>query len=63
MKVNIKWGVNQSSGSISLSLEEMGIENLNEWDSMSEERRLDIAQNALDTYDEIYAIVESVEER
>ncbi len=47
MKVKIKWGVNMSSGSLTIKLEELGVASLEEWNSMDEETKKETAQEAL----------------
>lgn len=55
--INVKWGVNTTSGSENISLEELECETMEEWNALNKEQQRDRLQFALDDLPERTCIV------
>ena len=61
MDVQINWSVNEREGNVGLTLEEMGVQSLEDWNELDEDEKKYVAQEALDTYDLVYPMVDDIE--
>ena len=58
-KIKVKWAVNISQGYETFTLEELGVESIEDWNNLSEEDQKEIITDAIDTLDQpVFMVVD-----